>query len=104
LPHQFDILENLNPATRSRYPYVLILQHDRMAFIRSVIAAPFVEWTGALFGSRIHPSAEINGRKFVALIEELAAIPASILGERVGSAESQRYEIIAALDLLFTGI
>jgi toxin CcdB len=75
-----------------------------MAFIRSVIAAPLVEWTATLASSRIHPSIEINGRKHVALIEELAAIPASIFGANVGSAESQRYEIIAALDLLFTGI
>jgi hypothetical protein len=40
----------------------------------------------------------------VALIEQLAAVPLSVLGGHVGSAETQRYEMIAALDLLFTGI
>jgi hypothetical protein len=37
-------------------------------------------------------------------IEDLAAIPKSTLGRVVGSAEPNRYEIVAALDLLFTGI
>jgi hypothetical protein len=37
-------------------------------------------------------------------MEELAAVPRQTLGRAVGSAESQRYDIIAALDLLFTGI
>jgi toxin CcdB len=104
LPHQFDIVGNLNPASRAQYPYIVILQHDRMASIRSVIAAPLVEWTSALASSRIHPSITVNGRRYVALIEELAAVPQPAFGERVGSAEAQRYEIIAALDLLFTGI
>jgi toxin CcdB len=104
LPRQFDIVENLNPATRSQYPYIVILQHDRMAFIRSVVAAPLVEWNSALANSRIHPSIAISGRRYVALIEQLAAVSPSVLGQHVGTVEPQRYEMIAALDLLFTGI
>jgi toxin CcdB len=34
---------------------------------------------------------------------ELAGVPISALGERVGSLKEQRSEIIAALDFLFTG-
>ena len=37
-------------------------------------------------------------------MEELAAIHRSLLGRTVGSAETQRDDIIRALDLLFTGI
>jgi hypothetical protein len=37
-------------------------------------------------------------------MEELAAIPRNSLDRVVGSAESERYHLIAALDLLFTGI
>jgi len=61
LLQQFDIVENRNSASRVQYPYLVILQHDRMAFIRSVIAAPLVAWTAALAGSRIHPSVDIAG-------------------------------------------
>lgn len=104
MPHQFDIVENLNPGSRAQYPYVVILQHDRTAFVRTAIAAPLAEWTSALANTRIHPTITIDNRRYVALIEQMAAVPLSVLGGLVGSAETQRYEIIAALDLLFTGI
>jgi toxin CcdB len=35
---------------------------------------------------------------------ELAGVPARILGDKVLSLKSKRDEIIAALDMLFTGI
>ena len=38
------------------------------------------------------------------LLEELAAIQTNSLGRVIASAESVRYEIIRAVDLLFTGI
>jgi hypothetical protein len=38
------------------------------------------------------------------LVEELAAVRSRTLGQTVGSMESERYSIIAAIDLLFTGI
>jgi toxin CcdB len=104
LASQFDIVENSNQATRAQYPYLLILQHDRTSSFRVRIAAPLVEWTSDLASSRVHPTVEIDGRRFVALTEHLGAIPQTVLGKIVGPGETQRYEIIAALDLLFTGI
>jgi toxin CcdB len=104
LPRQFDIVENRNPASRIRYPYLVVLQHDRLTSIRSIIAAPLIEATAALMATRMHPSISVDGQRFIILTEELAAIPSSGLGRTVNSAEAQRYEIIAALDLLFTGI
>ncbi|HYU15126.1 MAG TPA: CcdB family protein [Candidatus Acidoferrum sp.] len=36
--------------------------------------------------------------------QELAAVPKTALGETVGSLASRRTELIAALDLLLTGV
>jgi hypothetical protein len=55
-------------------------------------------------GTRLHPSVDVSGRGFIVLVEELAAVARRTLGGVIGSAEASRYEIIAALDLLFTGI
>jgi hypothetical protein len=104
LPRQFDIVENLNPARRAQYPFLVVLQHDRVAALRSVVAAPLAEATAALAGSRLHVSIAIAGRRYVILLEELAAIQTNSLGRVVASAESIRYEIIRGVDLLFTGI
>jgi toxin CcdB len=104
LPRQFDIVENLNFASRGRYPFLVILQHDRVTALRSVIAAPLVEATASLVGSRLHPAVAIDGRSYLIISEELAAIQPNSLGRFIASAESIRYDIVAALDLLFTGI
>jgi toxin CcdB len=105
LPQQFDIVANRNAATREDYPYlIIILQHDRLSFLRSTVAAPVVTWTNALSSSRIHPTVTVAGRRYVVLVEELAAVPTAVFGDVTGSAEANRYQIIAALDLLFTGI
>lgn len=104
MPLQFDIVENLNPISRPRYPYLIVLRHDRLTTIRSIVCAPLVVWSGSLASSRIHPSASVDGQRFLILTEELAAVPHSVLGRTVDSAAPQRYDIVAALDLLFTGI
>jgi toxin CcdB len=69
-----------------------------------LIVAPLVKSSGAFTRSRIHPAVEIHGSRYVILSERLAAVEKGSLGPAVGSAESNRYEIIAALDMLFTGI
>jgi len=38
------------------------------------------------------------------MTEELAAVQRRLLGRIVGSAESFRYSIVAAIDLCFTGV
>jgi hypothetical protein len=106
LPRQFDIVENLNPIRRGRgpYPFLLILQHDRVSSMASIVVAPLVEVSAMRDVARLNPVVEVNGRRYSAVIAELAAIPRQSIGRVVGSAESHRYHIVAALDLLFTGI
>ena len=53
---------------------------------------------------RLHPTIELGGRRYTMFVQELAAVPRQLLGRVVGSAEAHRYAIVAALDLLFTGI
>jgi hypothetical protein len=104
LARQFDIVENRNLARRAQYPFLIILQHDRVAALKSVIAAPLVEATADLANARLHPSVAIAGRSYVLLLEQLAAVELSSLGLVIASAETIRYSIVAAIDLLFTGI
>jgi toxin CcdB len=101
---QFDLIENLNPASRRQYPFLVVLQHDRVSSIGSIVVAPLGEANPALAGARIHPSLELGSRRYVIFVEQLAAVPHRMLGPVVGSAEANRYAIVAALDLLFTGI
>jgi toxin CcdB len=54
--------------------------------------------------TRLNPTASLDGTEYVLVFQELAAIPVSSLGEPVSSLASRRTDLIAAVDLLFTGI
>jgi toxin CcdB len=100
---QFDIVENLNPLTRDSYPFVVVLQHDRVSAFLSVVVAPLTKPGPALAAIRLHPSVSVSGMGYLVVVEQLAAVHRRVLGRKVGTADPQR-EIISALDLLFTGI
>ncbi len=50
------------------------------------------------------PTATLRGVDYVLVFQELAAVPASALAEPVASLAARRAELVAAIDLLFTGI
>jgi hypothetical protein len=104
VPEQFDLVENPNTARRRRYPFLLVLQHDRVSSVGSTVVAPVGEARSDMTGTRLHPSVELAGRQYVVFVEQLAAVPRQALGHVVGSAAPWRYAIVAAIDHLFTGI
>ena len=103
MPQQFDIVENLS-SSRSGYPFLIVLQSDRVASFNSLITAPLVAASDAFARSRIHPAIEVAGTEYIILSERLAAVQTDKLGRVAGSGETCRYQIIAAIDMLFTGI
>ena len=104
MPYQFDIVENRNAKTRGNFPFVIVLQSDRAASVGSLIVAPLEKSRGPFFRSRIHPSVEVDGVRYVVLCERMAAVPLATLGPLVGSGHVSRDAFTAAIDMLFTGI
>jgi toxin CcdB len=86
------------------YPYVIVLQHDRVSSFATIVVAPLVRATSVQGQTRLHPSIDVDGVTYAMFVEDLAAVPRCTLGRVVGSAETNRYEILAAIDMLFTGI
>jgi len=82
----------------------VILQYDRVASLRSIIAAPLVGTTAGVARSRLRPSIEVADRRYLIVVEQLAAVEPNALSRVIASADSIRYEIVAALDLLLAGI
>jgi toxin CcdB len=102
---QFDVLRNPNPETASWAPYLLVLQNDLLRDLRTTVVAPLVRQ--AHFGRPaqvLNPVFEIRGEPLVLSTAELAGVSAPMLGETVASLAGRRTKIIAAIDLLFTGI
>jgi toxin CcdB len=102
---QFDVYHNPNSETHREIPYLLNVQSDLLDPLATCMVVPLV--LIAEMGKpakRLNPQCEVEDKTVVMSTAELAGIPRSTLGEKVGSLSEQRAEIIAALDLLFTGI
>ncbi len=102
---QFDVLRNPGSKTASWAPYLIVLQTDLLSELGTVVVAPLVR--EAEFGrpaTTLHPVFEVDGQRVVLSVAELAGVSRRLLGERIGTLVARRDEIIAAVDLLFTGI
>ena len=102
---QFDVYLNPNPATRKAIPYLLDVQADLLNTLATRVIVPLV------LAEEMGPAAQTLNLKFkikntavIMSTAELAGVPVRSLGDKATSLKGKRDEIIAALDLLFTGI
>jgi toxin CcdB len=100
---QFDVCRN---PRRGLFPLLLDVQSDLLSELATRVVVPLIarKRHGARPLTRLNPTARFQGVDYVLVFQELAAIPRSQIGQPVGSLKSRRHELIAALDLLFTGI
>jgi toxin CcdB len=103
---QFAVYRNPNPDTRSAYPLLLDVQSDLIESLATRVVVPLSP-AAAMKGRRLGtltPALDIGGRQYVMLTPQLAGVAVKSLGPRVGDCAARRQEILAALDLLLTGI
>lgn len=103
---QFDVYRNTHSATRTRIPYLLDVQSDLLDSLATRVVVPLCK-PGLLKGrlaDRLNPPFEVEGKQMAMLTPELAGVPVKTLGEPVGNLANQRVAIIAALDMVITGI
>jgi len=103
---QFDVYRNPNPATRARVPYLLDVQSDLLDSLATRVVVPLCkpEVLRGKLAERLNPVFEVEGRKMVLLTPELAGVSRKALGEQIANLANRRDSIIAALDLVITGI
>ena len=103
---QYDVYRNPNPASRTRIPFLLDVQTDLLDSLATRVVVPLCR-PGLLKGKladRLNPVFVVEGREFAMLTPELAGVPGKLLGGPVANLAAGRSAIIAALDLLITGI
>jgi toxin CcdB len=102
---QFDVYLNPNLDTCKVIPYLLDVQADLLDTLSTRVVVPLilVDKMG-LAAKYLNPQFKIKGEVVAMSTAELAGISNRSLGEKVASLKNKRNEIIAALDLLFTGI
>lgn len=103
---QFSVHRNPNPDTRAAYPLLLDLQSDLIADLSTRVVVPLCP-APAMKGKLIKtlmPVFEIDGKQYAMLTPQLAGVSNKQVGVKVADLAQCRDEIIAALDLLITGI
>jgi toxin CcdB len=101
---QFDVVANPFPQSRSRQPYLIILQSDLLTHdLKTVVVAPLEPAALGTFADRLNPEIVVDGTPYRLITQELVTVRASVLGQAKTSAQSEHGAIITALDLLFTG-
>ncbi len=103
---QYRIYRNANPNSRQHIPYLLNVQADLLSRLNTVTVIP-VYRADQLHGTiikRLMITVTIEQVDCVIVTPEIAAIPCKLLGECVDDLSFLRGDIIAALDLLLTGV
>ncbi len=102
---QFDISINNSRSSKTDVPYLMDIQSDSVSILGTRIVVPirkaadFIDKTI----NKIHVPLEIKNKEYIAFISEMAAISTGMIGSTVANGTPMRTEIIAAIDLLFTG-
>jgi toxin CcdB len=99
---QFDVHKD---RKRSLYPLLLDVQADLLSHLGTRVVVPLApkRQFPATPIRRLNPVITFRGVEYVAVFQELAAISADELGDVQGTLASHRAELIAAIDLVFTG-
>lgn len=103
---QYRIYRNTNPNSQQHIPYLLNVQADLLAGLKTVTVIPIYradQLQGAII-KRLMIAVTLEQIDCVIVTPEVAAIPCKLLGECIGDLTPMRSDIVAALDLLLTGI
>lgn len=101
---QFDVYRNPNPETSTAIPYLLDIQSDLIDVLRTRVVVPLERCDSFQPAERLSPVFTIENKQVAMATPELAGIHQKSLGVFVCSLSSERDAIIAALDLLFSGV
>lgn len=103
---QFSVHRNPEGASRTAVPYLLDVQSDLLSGLGTRAVVPL--YTAAAMKGRVTrtltPQFEVEGRQVVMVTPQIAGVALRHLGPVVGSLATERDVIVAALDLLITGI
>jgi toxin CcdB len=101
---QFDLYRNANPRTCEAIPLLLDVQSDLLASLNTRMVIPLSRAKGLAGINRLMPEVSVGDETLLLLTPQMAGISRRELGEPVGSLAHLRLEIIAAIDLLISGI
>ena len=101
----FRIYENKS-ATSDNYPFLIDVQSELLSALETRLVIPLIriEEMDRRSIRNLNPLIMIGGKKYLAMTQQMAAIPKGILGNIGETVEFSRGEILNSIDFLVTGI
>lgn len=98
---QFDLYQGMGEGCE----FLVDLQDEMLNGLSTRVVAPLAPADSVGPAMRtLNPQITFAGEQYLLLTHLLAAVPVSSLGKPVGSVALHRQDIIASIDLLFTGV
>lgn len=101
---QFDVFRNPLKAGREQRPFVVIIQHVFFDDLPTRVVVPLVLGTAIHMQPRLNPVFKVLGRSVHLSPTEPFALSLRHLSNPIANLAATRDHIVAALDLVFTGI
>lgn len=103
---QFSLYKNEDAASNKTYPYFIDVQHSLLSDLNTRLVIPLAPHAtlNNTDAKRLCPVLHLPEGDFVLLTHQMTSAPKSILKTEVASLSDRRHEILAAIDMLISGI
>lgn len=103
---QLTLYKNEDPSSNKAYPYFIDVQNSLLDGLNSRLVVPLAPHQALknTAAKRLSPIIPLQEGNFVLLTHQLTSVPKSMLKTEVASLEKFRYDILAAIDMLISGI
>lgn len=103
---QYDIYPNPSPRMRDLYPYVVDIQSELLNSLptRMVMPLAITKLPANKVPGKLCPIVSVLGDKFILIPYEAAPLDKKLLKKKSDSARAQASEIVAALDMVVSGV
>ena len=103
---KFSVHRNKNPRTRAEIPFLLDVQSDLLDHLDTRVVVPLAKARsfGGPPSEALKPVFDIGGERCIMLTPMLAGISRKELGAEAASLIAKRFESVAALDVLISGV
>ena len=102
---QFDVYANPSESATHGIPYVVVVQSDLLDALATRMTIPLatIEFA-AKAPDKLCPLVTVNGQRLRALAHYTAPLPTRNLRKLVGNLSAQSSALIAAVDVVFSGV
>ena len=101
---QWDVYQNPSERARGELPFVVDVQSDLLAGLRTRLVVPLAAEMTPKLPPRMCPRLDVGARRLQLLPQEAGAVPAHSLRSPVVSLRVEQHRIVDALDAVISGV